>query len=45
MENETSSRDSTNNTQQANLKTLNGKEALEKLKQIVEKAENCFFLY
>lgn len=43
MENEKISRDSSNNTQQDNIKTLNGKEALNKLKEIVEKAENCFF--
>lgn len=42
MESKTS-RDSSNNTQQNNIKQLEGKEALDKLKQIATKAENCFF--
>lgn len=42
MEN-TLSRDSSNNTQEDNIKQLEGKEAFDKLKQIATKAENCFF--
>ncbi|MET1055056.1 MAG: pyridoxamine 5'-phosphate oxidase family protein [Pedobacter sp.] len=45
MENNENSRDSSNNTQPTDehIKTLEGKEALEKLKHIATKAENCFF--
>jgi general stress protein 26 len=45
MENYENSRDSSNNTQPTDehLKTLEGKEALEKLKHIATKAETCFF--
>ena len=37
------SRDSSNNSQPDPTKTLNGKEAIDKLKEIAEKAETCFF--
>lgn len=42
---EKESRDSSNNTQDTNehIKTLEGQEALEKLKHIAKAAENCFF--
>ncbi len=41
---ENTQRDSSNNTQQEdNIKPLDGKEALEKLREIATKAETCFF--
>lgn len=45
MENNQNSRDSSNNTQPTNehIKTLEGAAALEKMKHIATKAENCFF--
>lgn len=43
MENETTSRDISNNPQPDTNKTLSGKEALDKLKEIAEKALICFF--
>jgi general stress protein 26 len=45
MENSKTSRDSSNNTQdtQDHIKTLEGKEAVEKLKELAKGAENCFF--
>jgi general stress protein 26 len=45
MENKESSRDSSNNTQDTNdhIKTLEGTEAVKKLKDLATSAENCFF--
>lgn len=45
MENTENSRDSSNNTQPTDehVKTLQGTEALEKLRALATKAENCFF--
>lgn len=45
MENQDQSRDSSNNTQPTDehIKTLQGSEALKKLKSIASSAENCFF--
>jgi general stress protein 26 len=45
MENNQESRDSSNNTQNTedHIKTLEGSEALDKLKHIATKAETCFF--
>lgn len=45
MENTQNSRDSSNNTQptEEHIKTLQGNEALEKMKSLATKAENCFF--
>ena len=45
MENTDNARDSSNNTQPTDehVKTLQGQEALDKLKSIATKAENCFF--
>ena len=40
---ETSQEGSTNNTQEENIKDLGGKEAVEKLRELAEKAESCFF--
>ncbi|WP_316803033.1 pyridoxamine 5'-phosphate oxidase family protein [Pedobacter nototheniae] len=40
---ETSQEGSTNNTQEENIKDLGGKEAIEKLRGLAEKAESCFF--
>ncbi|WP_209444330.1 hypothetical protein [Pedobacter borealis] len=40
----TSQEGSTNNTQEENnIKDLGGKEAIEKLRSLAEKAESCFF--
>lgn len=44
MENEKNSRDSSNNSQPDTNKILSGKEALDKLKEIAEKAETMLFL-
>ncbi len=40
------SRDSSNNTQNTaeHIKTLEGKEAVEKLQELAKGAENCFFV-
>ncbi|WP_256004151.1 pyridoxamine 5'-phosphate oxidase family protein [Pedobacter deserti] len=45
MKNKDQARDSSNNTQSTNdhIESLEGKEALEKLKHIAKSAENCFF--
>jgi len=45
MENQNISRDSSNNTQNTadHIKTLEGKEAVEKLQELAKGAENCFF--
>lgn len=45
MENKTTSRDSTNNTQatEDHIKTLAGETAVKKLKDLATAAENCFF--
>ncbi len=40
---ETSQAGSTNNTQEENIKDLTGKEAIDKLRHLAEKAESCFF--
>jgi general stress protein 26 len=45
METNQNSRDSSNNTQATadHIKTLEGKEALDKMRELATKAENCFF--
>lgn len=45
MENSTTSRDSSNNTQntQDHINTLEGQEAVKKLQELAKSAENCFF--
>lgn len=40
---ETSQNGSTNNTQEENIKDLTGGKAIEKLRELAEKAESCFF--